>query len=647
MNSLFENVLQESQHLNKSENKKLYRALQKGLRDSNGDSNALGLDEISQNDETFEKNIKNFIEKNKDRLQNDTKIAINEYFGNKNYTQPKKQQVDNGSKKLVPMSLSNFINRVISVGIPEKNCGSLFNGWFNSKSYNCVYLETKSGTYYISIDTNTRKINGGLVNQDTFKKNKIALNPGKNTVQGKEQAAAQIQDSNITFDIFKNSFNGFVALLYKTKSKNIVLQKDKDHEEVYLSDYFDSSNIDPNPFNGKDKTNFIIDGGSRTIELCNVSPNLARTVELELQNYSVKYAQHPYLNQVKQEVMNNMKGNKYISVGNNAYKESIEFYKAAVKRLMENTEILKEDTNDITNVTDGQLRNGVNLIEEIYGTKKNLAWADKDFEETIKAAKNGDNSAVGYIMYKHAPMIVSTFWKNYLGPNKKMRAVRIEEDGGLKSSLLGWVGICLRALIKGGVDITKKNGTERHKFSTLEGFKLSKVTGDVEHQFSAHFRMDVIEQAKVYNVMHARNGVSGADGNDDTKITMTNLEFDNGRERTDGEDEAFMRDDLEDSVLDKISKDDFLKNWMDYCQDEVLLDGKKCSPSKALWALLSNPNATNLKAVAEDCGVARMTFETLVKKAISILPQYDIEYGDLMSACDRYGAAKIASYLAH
>ena len=79
----------------------------------------------------------------------------------------------------------------------------------------------------------------------------------------------------------------------------------------------------------------------------------------------------------------------------------------------------------------------------------------------------------------------------------------------------------------------------------------------------------------------------------------------------------------------------------------TLNDGKKCTPAAALWKLLTNPDATNLKAVAEEMGVSRGTFETLVKKAISIMPQYDIEYGDLMSACDRYGTAKIASYLAH
>lgn len=644
MDSLFENILHESSHLKKEDNKKLYRTLISCVHPDKSKPNEppVDLTGLAENgDEAFEKNIKDVIEKYKNFLSDEAKNTVKEYFNNKQEHHQQKEQKLNDYPKV------DFLNLALRDFKPDTAVSNYFKNKLNY--FNCIYVENNSdkNCYFISSD-NRLNTNGGVMNKQLWAKMIKPFNQGLNTIEGKDQQAQQRQTANIDITTFNKYFNELVNNRIQSKKTTVIEKDGKTKKEITLAELLSNNGIYYNiSWYDKNIKNFSgIDDGIVIPCMANIQA-IEGAISNALTNFEKKYSQHPYRDQVIQAAEENMKGNKYISVGNNAYKESIEFYKAAVKRLMENTEILKEDTNDITNVTDGQLRNGVNLIEEIYGTKKNLAWADEDFEKTIKAAKNGDNSAVGYIMYKHAPMIVSTFWKNYLGPNKKMRAVRIEEDGGLKSSLLGWVGICLRALIKGGVDITKKNGTERHKFSTLEGFKLSKVTGDIEHQFSAHFRMDVIEQAKVYNVMHARNGVSGADGNDDTKITMTNLEFDNGRERTDGEDDAFMRDDLEDSVLDKISKDDFLKNWMDYCQDEVLLDGKKCSPSKALWALLSNPNATNLKAVAEDCGVARMTFETLVKKAISILPQYDIEYGDLMSACDRYGAAKIASYLAH
>lgn len=551
----------------------------------------------------------------------------------------------NEAQKLNDYPKADFLNKALREFSADKNVS----GFFQNKLayFNCVYVENSSdkNCYFICSDKSL-KVNGGVMNKNSFLKMIKPFNQSENTVKGKSQQALQRQNASIDIDKFNEYFNSLVNSRVNSVKTTVEDKNGKDIE-VTLGSLLENNNVYYSiTWYDKSKNFSGVNDGIVIPCMANMQ-SIEGTIAQTLANFEKNYANHPYRDQVIQSVEDNMKGNKYISIGNNAYKESIEFYKAAVKRILENKEALKEDTNDITSVTDGQLKSGVNLVEQIYGTAKNLKWADEDFKNTIEAARSGDNSAVGYIMYKHAPMIVSTFWKNYLGPNKKMRALRIADDGGLKSSLLGWIGICLRALIKGGVDITKKNGKERHKFSTLEGFKISKVTGNVENQFAAHFRLDVIEQAKVYNVMHARNGISGADGNDNTKITMTNLEFDNGRERADGEDDIFTRDDLEDSVINKISNDDFLKNWINYCQDEDLLDGKKCSPSKALWALLSNPNATNLKSVAEECGVARMTFETLVKKAISLLSQYNIEYKDLMNACDRYGAKKIASYLAH
>jgi len=391
--------------------------------------------------------------------------------------------------------------------------------------------------------------------------------------------------------------------------------------------------------------NYIIGNVAQDALLTLDLNKLENTVNKNLSDFKKKYSQHPYRDQIIQAAEENMKGNKYIKVGNQAYKEAFEYYKKAAMSILKTLREADATVSlaDLRDVSDSKIKDGVNLVDRIYKTPSNQKWESRDFLDAVQAAREGDQTAIGFLMYKHAPMIINTYWRNFLGPNPKMRKVRIEEDGGLKSSILGWIGICLKALIKGGVDITKKNGNERHKFSTLEGFDESKVTGKPENAFASHFRMDVIEQAKVYNTMNDANGVSNAD----TPVSMTDLEFDNGRERTDGEDDTFAREGLEDSVLDKLSKDDFLKNWFDYAQDETLNDGKKCTPAAALWKLLTNPDATNLKAVAEEMGVSRGTFETLVKKAISIMPQYDIEYSDLMSACDRYGTAKIASYLAH
>lgn len=370
---------------------------------------------------------------------------------------------------------------------------------------------------------------------------------------------------------------------------------------------------------------------------------LDRNKLAKIENIKKMYAKHPYASRVVDRAEEFMKGSKYISVGNPAYRQAESYFKRKANLILRE---LREDGSfdAVKGVSDSMIKTGINLIDRIYKTPENMKWQDEDFLKVVKAAKKGDQSAIGYLMYKHGPAIMNAYWKNFLGPNPKMRKIRIEEDGGLKSSILGWIGMCLKALVKGGVDMPLKKGGERSRMSTLEGFKPSAVTGKPENAFSSRFRMDIMTQAIDYNLIHSKNGITNSD---DEEITTTNLEFDNGRERDGGEDETFMRDDLEDSVLDKMSDDDFLDDWKDYCQDDTLNDGKKCTPAKAFWKILTNPDATNLKKLADECGVSRGNFEMLAQKAVSLLPKYGIEYRTLMNACDRYGVKKVASYLMH
>lgn len=364
----------------------------------------------------------------------------------------------------------------------------------------------------------------------------------------------------------------------------------------------------------------------------------------KIENIKKMYAKHPYASRVVDKAEEFMKGSKYISVGNPAYRQAESYFKKKANLILRE---LREDDGSfdaVKGVSDSMIKTGINLIDRIYKTPENMKWQDEDFLKVVKAAKKGDQSAIGYLMYKHGPAIMNAYWKNFLGPNPKMRKIRIEEDGGLKSSILGWIGMCLKALVKGGVDMPLKKGGERSRMSTLEGFKPSAVTGKPENAFSSRFRMDIMTQAIDYNLIHSKNGITNSD---DEEITTTNLEFDNGRERDGGEDDSFMRDDLEDSVLDKMSDDDFLDDWKNYCQDDTLNDGKKCTPAKAFWKILTNPDATNLKKLADECGVSRGNFEMLAQKAVSLLSKYGIEYRALMNACDRYGVKKVASYLMH
>lgn len=595
---------------------------------------SLFKDTLVKVDESFEldKDTSNIVKKFLQSQQKDN---------NKN-SQEQQTKDTNGPKTMNKLSIANIIAILGQFG-KNANIASLFPQTATNNAYAISYskngeslllYKTEDNTYALCVQKdatikaaqvlstgapnskNARQTNA--MNMAQVPKNFIGVLNDALAIQKKQPLFnSDAEDENI------KNFNGILAALAAGKLRESKETEGSFKQADTVTKIAENANVVPYTLNKA-----TLDG-------------IRRDTEQIVKNY----ARHPYADQVVKAMEDNMTGNKYIKVGNQAYREAFEYYKKAAMSILKTLREADATVSlaDLRDVSDSKIKDGVNLVDRIYKTPSNQKWESRDFLDAVQAAREGDQTAIGFLMYKHAPMIINTYWRNFLGPNPKMRKVRIEEDGGLKSSILGWIGICLKALIKGGVDITKKNGNERHKFSTLEGFDESKVTGKPENAFASHFRMDVIEQAKVYNTMNDANGVSNAD----TPVSMTDLEFDNGRERTDGEDDAFAREGLEDSVLDKLSKDDFLKNWFDYAQDETLNDGKKCTPAAALWKLLTNPDATNLKAVAEEMGVSRGTFETLVKKAISIMPQYDIEYGDLMSACDRYGTAKIASYLAH
>lgn len=612
---LFETILHEQITVKDENLKKIYRFLLQKLHDDHEGNKNLYKKYCPDNitDDDYYKLLINGIKSDLEQYSEEILPYLKAYEEEHGKEQPKQDPPKLDSKTLREIFLRS-----------EDKLGNFKTTFFQGRVYNAVAFENNSKCFVVSANDASNVV------YFTFVKSKKDLNTyDLRTAQGKElqqKLAEELNLLNTKKQAVLTEINASIA----QRSKNPILEQHKDSDE---------------PRTVIATINDCLKGNMSIYKLNdNFNKELAKAVGTTL-NIQKNYARHPYADQVVKAMEDNMTGNKYIKVGNQAYKEAFEYYKKAAMSILKTLREADATVSlaDLRDVSDSKIKDGVNLVDRIYKTPSNQKWESRDFLDAVQAAREGDQTAIGFLMYKHAPMIINTYWRNFLGPNPKMRKVRIEEDGGLKSSILGWIGICLKALIKGGVDITKKNGSERHKFSTLEGFDESKVTGKPENAFASHFRMDVIEQAKVYNTMNDANGVSNAD----TPVSMTDLEFDNGRERTDGEDDAFAREGLEDSVLDKLSKDDFLKNWFDYAQDETLNDGKKCTPAAALWKLLTNPDATNLKAVAEEMGVSRGTFETLVKKAISIMPQYDIEYSDLMSACDRYGTAKIASYLAH
>lgn len=595
-------------------------------------------------EQNFLKYINENISKFKD-LDEETKKLLNELLKNQNNGNNKEQEPQKQAINIV-----EFIKSCIQKYHTGTKTTEAIANMFDISFYNCLYKEINNGkdVAFYCIDTNTKNICGGIRDKNSFIREWKLNGNNMNSKDGKTELQQAYQTMNAKGVNPSNFYTLFVNDVFEQMPKSFLNENSKVSCQDIINDslshnfYYENEN---NPFTENDLKTYLksILNNSNQIIPGNINLQaVTNFIKTEAEKIAKKYAKHPYANAVVEEMKKNMTGDKYIKIGNPAYHEAVEFLKMRAKNVA--FEKLNEDTNDVKDISSSMMKSGVNLVEAIYGTPKNLEWENKDFLKCVAAAKKGDQSAIGYLMYKHAPLIVNSYWKNFLGPNPKMRKIRIERDGGLKSSLLAWIGIALKALVEGGVDVAKKNGGERHRYSTLEGFRPRSVKGKPENAFSSHFRMDLITNAIAINNREDADGITNADAGE---ITTTNLEFDNGRERDEGEDDAFVRDSLEDEIIKKIEDDDFMQNWLNYCQDEELLDGKKCTPSKALWKILTNPAATNMKEIAEECGVSRGTFESLAKKAIDILPKYEIDYRSLMDACDRYGNKKIASYLSH
>lgn len=463
-------------------------------------------------------------------------------------------------------------------------------------------------------------------------------------------------DHNMKHILYVKNYNIKRKLLIPDKQKNTIFdQNDKinlfrnDILKNYVNEKIKlavNNNKQPNkqiiyeniPLNeGNSKSTVFFNYKKVIISLESLSSQELQQLSNEIStNFQKTIAKYPYASDVVQSVENELTGKKYNSIGRK-YNDSIEFFNNAKKRILESN-YLREAQID-----------GSKLIDEIYKTPENLKWEDKDFNECLLAAKKGDKTAIGYIMYIMAPAIVGSYWQNYIGPSGKLGQIKINKDGGLKQSFLSWIGVALKALVYGGVATKRKDGSDRIKTSTLDGFDLSKVTGDSLRQFAVLFRRDLITQAKHINLEKKRRGLSG-ESNNELSIFSLN-DFDNNNSNDAGErfashlDSSIYYDkNIEDDVLSKLDNDSFKYRWLDFAQDEELFSGK-VSPAKCFKILLEHPNETNLANLALIAGCSRNTFNTLSKKAISILNDYDIDKNTLLNAIDKYGTKKLASYL--
>lgn len=508
-----------------------------------------------------------------------------------------------------------------------KTSVSLFSG---AAMANAQKLQVQFNTIFLSYDNNGKK--NFIVISKNAKENSVDINAyqDKHPFTNKQKVA----DNGSISKGFEKDFNILIGNINKNQDVQPYINN---------SNFLDSLDFGLKTFIA------LVKGGKAPQNSSFFTFNEQEIQKLHQQaetNFKQSITKHPYLEEIAKAAENEMTGNKYTSVGKPSYVR--EAYDYLVKKTYEVTRALKESGDpqkllEAAATEEGTVAKGTSIIEKIYKNKDSQKWEDRDFVDAVKAARKGDQSAIGYLMYKHAPAIFNSYWKNYLGPDRKMRHVKIMNDGGYTSSLYKWIGIALKALIEGGVESKTKTGKDRSKLSTLEGFDEKKVTGKPENAFAAHFKLDLMSQATDINKEETRGGVTMSDS-EAADFGTTSLDWDDGDQKT--TEEMTHADDTFNAAMRSMEDGDFKESWFDFCQDEELNSGnKKCSRAAAFKILLQNVGETNLSKLADKAGVARGTYLTLVKDATNILEQYGIGQSALYRAIDQYGGEKLASYL--
>ncbi len=287
-------------------------------------------------------------------------------------------------------------------------------------------------------------------------------------------------------------------------------------------------------------------------------------------------------------------------------------------------------------------------IDEIVSPASISEWEGEDASKIIRAAQKGSRTAREYIFYKMEGAIAKTMWHNFLGSNKDA-AYRRLRDGAKEE----WLSIAWQVLTGGFSASLTAYGTERSEISTLDQFDLSKVkTDNIWSAFTVIYTQKLGLAAKDFNEANARSGISGTGDNNITTsdyAKYSNVDNDDESNYSGVSDEGFEGgyENPESYALHNAAHSEFMNKWKEFVQDEELNTKKKgVSPANVLSAVLSNPEETNMKNLADDIGLARMTFKVYLEKAIEIMTSYyGIEPQELFSELKSNDSSKIASYL--
>jgi hypothetical protein len=276
-------------------------------------------------------------------------------------------------------------------------------------------------------------------------------------------------------------------------------------------------------------------------------------------------------------------------------------------------------------------------------------------------AKSGDSLAQQYVFYKLAPVITNAFWKNFLGPDGKMRQKRISNDDAWED----WLGLAWTTIFGGYTN------NEKTSKPVMESFNPDKMTyGDLWAGLGKIAKMIFWNVSSAENFNNKLKGISGvtppnshdseetkaakraiAPGHYESNITEGEMNWDNPGDDTGthGSSEVYEDSTFRD-VNDQIEADKFMSRWIQFCNDETLLksnttkNGEQLNALKVFADVISGDNKS-LAEIGSKHGVSSGSINNYIVKIQKAFEKYNITNNDLQNAIKILGTEKLMPYL--
>jgi hypothetical protein len=320
-----------------------------------------------------------------------------------------------------------------------------------------------------------------------------------------------------------------------------------------------------------------------------------------------------------------------------------------IRRLL-NERFLKNYDNNIRALreVEGSTEAKFDARKVLSATERDLAnekWSKYDTttanqKKIFIAAKNGDPSAINYIWLQCAANVTKTFWKSFLGPNRKAQQGRIQNG-----AFTDWCSIAFETLTGGFKEYRDAKGA-------LQTFDPSKYKdGNLFQNFRFYFWQLLRNSAKEANIKEHSSGMSDTPGIKDgsfvdkVQIGQYDPVYMDEMQETHGAYDDPTAKSFENS--EEVSF--FLSKWKEFAQNPKVSSPRSggVSPAAILKvAIEAGPGADSFKVLTNAFPqVSRNTLANYLQDAVKVMTEYDLTYQQLMTTIHEIGDDKVASYL--